>query len=240
MTTEQLRSPEEVTQRFETPTVPQSAELGKRLSNSPQGKEIAKASLDEYSKKSLTDALHILNNTFKAKNIPLNVTETESRIQSAIDRVMRNPDIPNLAKQKFIKDITDRLMLLKDLNMSDIVTLRRRRAVESLGVEPIELNQKFGNDETKKQQFFLDKILDETIAKYVEPVAHSLNEVFSRDKVTKITGKEYQREGVEKTTRLLTLLDQKYGLNFAGDAQVLSFLEGKTDARTKILADIQK
>lgn len=153
---------------------------------------------------------------------------------------MLNPDIPNLAKQKFIKDITERLLLLKDLNMSDVVALRRRRAVESFGLEPLELNQKFGNDETKKQQFYLEKIVDETIANYIEPVSYSLKEVFSSDKVTKIAGREYQRESIEKTTRLLTMLDQKYGLNFAGDAQVLAYLEGKVSARDKILADIQK
>ena len=107
------------------------------------------------------------------------MARVESRIRSAIEQVMLNPDIPNLAKQKFIKDITERLLLLKDLNMSDVVALRRRRAVESFGVEPLELNQKFGNDETKKQQFYLEKIVDETIANYIEPVSYSLKEVFS-------------------------------------------------------------
>ncbi len=240
MSTEYMRSPEEATQTFETPTLSQSAKLWERLHNSPQGKELAKTSLDEYSKKAFSDTLQILSQTFKAKNIPLDMARVESRIRSAIEQVMLNPDIPNLAKQKFIKDITERLLLLKDLNMSDVVALRRRRAVESFGVEPLELNQKFGNDETKKQQFYLDKIFDETIANYIEPVSYSLKEVFSWDKVTKITGREYQRESIEKTTRLLTMLDQRYGLNFAGDAQILSFLDGKTDARTKILADIQK
>lgn len=143
MALEHLESPDRARQSLEVPTVVQSPKLGERLNESPRGKELAKSSLDEYSKKSLAEALRLLSETLGSKRIPLNIPDTEAKIRSAIESVIGNPDIPNLAKQKFIKDITEKLGLLKDLDISDVTMLRNRRSVESLGVEPLELKGMF-------------------------------------------------------------------------------------------------
>jgi hypothetical protein len=91
-----------------------------------------------------------------------------------------NPNIPDIAKEKFRQDFMSKIELLSSVSIEDINTLKNRRIVESLGVEYLELR---GKNEGEKQAFFLSKILEETIGKYIEPVADSLLAAFDGEKI---------------------------------------------------------
>lgn len=120
-----------------------------------------------------------LGEKFEQKGIAFNIQDFKSKMIGSIEQVFSNPSIPDIAKEKFKQDIMSKIDLLSGVTLEDINSLKNRRAIESLGVEYIELR---GKNEGEKQAFFLGKILEETIGKYIEPVAYSLVSAFNEEK----------------------------------------------------------
>jgi hypothetical protein len=81
---------------------------------------------------------------------------------------MKNPTMPFIAKRKFLEDVNSKVTLLSNITLADIENLKTQRNVMSLGVEAMELS---GKTEKEKQAFYLNKILTETIGKYITPTA---------------------------------------------------------------------
>lgn len=104
----------------------------------------------------------------------------EKRLANAVSLLLSDPKVPEVAKAKFLADIREKLNLLSETTNDDVSSLRTRRAIMSLGLEPYELSEKYGDDDARKQAFYLEKILTESIGKYVEPVSYGLRRTFSR------------------------------------------------------------
>lgn len=105
----------------------------------------------------------------------------EKRLTEALSLLLSDPKVPETAKTKFLADIREKLDLLSGISNDDVSSLRTRRAIMSLGLEPYELNGKYGDDDAKKHAFYLEKILTESIGKYIEPVSYGLRRSFSRN-----------------------------------------------------------
>jgi hypothetical protein len=147
--------------------------------------------------------------------ISLDIQNFQIRLREFIKEVLLNPKIPENAKEKFKQDLSKKMDLLADLNVSDIKSLQNRRAVESIGMEAWELRDK--SDE-QKQKYFLEKILDETIELYVEPTVYALKQTFAGEKVSPKTLQEvsYNKENYMKFTSEVPALDSFLHLDILG------------------------
>jgi hypothetical protein len=193
--------------------------------------------------KLLAESIAKISQGLKAKfniaKLNIDIAEFERSIKSAISAVTANPDIPLIAKIKYMEDIVDKAGLLGEVTDTDVSTLRNRRAIESLGVEPLELQMKYGNDESKKQSYFLQKILTQTIGKYAEPAAYWLVQAFSKGNQTEQSKGVFHKETFESTQQKLQALDLKYGMNFGSNDSVQGFLNGENGAREIFLKKIE-
>jgi hypothetical protein len=126
--------------------------------------------------KKLSDSL---KRTFDTTGIVFDRAKFEATFQTAISGVMTDSKIPPIAKRKFLEDISTKANLLSNVTMSDIDNLKSQRNVSSLGIEAIELSSKTTQE---IQTYYLNKILTETIVKYITPTAIGLREAFSADR----------------------------------------------------------
>ncbi|MDD2916640.1 MAG: hypothetical protein PHH70_02210 [Candidatus Gracilibacteria bacterium] len=154
-----------------------------------------------------------LGEKFEQKGIAFNIQDFKSKMIGSIEQVFSNPSIPDIAKEKFKQDIMSKIDLLSGVTLEDINSLKNRRAIESLGVEYIELR---GKNEGEKQAFFLGKILEETIGKYIEPVAYSLVSAFNEEK-TRVGSIEYGKKNLDAFNKNIGSLDTLYGLDIVGE-----------------------
>jgi hypothetical protein len=226
-------------------------EVGRQLQTMPKISRLTQKTIDpnlypEEQKKLerlITDTIARISQALKVKfesaKLNINIAEFEKGIKWAISTVTLNPDIPVITKIKYMEDIAEKAKLLGDVTAKDISTLRTRRAVESLGVETIELQIKYGNDEDKKQSYFLQKILMQTIGAYAEPAAYWLVQAFSKEAQTIESTGTFNRETFESTQQKLRALDLKYGMNFGSTDSVQGFLSGEGGAREVFLKKIE-
>jgi hypothetical protein len=110
----------------------------------------------------------ILKGKFDSLGLSFDVAKFEQTMQDALSSVMGNTDIPFIAKRKFLEDVNSKATLLSSITLADIENLKTQRNVMSLGVEAMELS---GKTEKEKQAFYLNKIVTETIGKYITPTA---------------------------------------------------------------------
>jgi hypothetical protein len=82
----------------------------------------------------------ILKGKFDSLGLSFDVTKFEKTMQDALSSVMRNPDIPFIAKRKFLEDVNSKVDLLSSVTPVDIENLKTQRNVMSLGVEAMELS----------------------------------------------------------------------------------------------------
>lgn len=154
-----------------------------------------------------------LGSKFEQKGLPFDIKAFRLHLNQAVEKVFLNPNIPDIAKEKFKQDILGKIDLLAKVDESDVNVLKYRRILESLSVELWEL---WNKTDTEKQAYFLDKILTETIGKYVEPVAYSLEQAF--DTREKVGAWEYNQKWVQWLFKKINTLDA------AENAQVWSTL----------------
>ncbi len=195
--------------------------------------------VDALIQKSIAKLSGTMSQRFATQKMHFDMAGFESKMRSSIASVSGNPDIPVVVKMKFMEDISKKLELLSDIQPSDVSNFRIRRAIESLGVEPLELQMKFGNNESQKEAYFLQKILTETIGKYIEPAVLGLQESFSTEKQIQLSTGSFHRETFASTQTSLRALDAKYGFDFANGVTVEGFLNGQGGGREKFLEQIQ-
>lgn len=169
--------------------------------------------IDERNMNTLATQLSIIIDTNLAKqNISFDIQTFKSKIIKYLEQVYLNPDIPSIAKDKFKDDILKKINLLSTIEPSDITSLRKNRNFWSLGIESLELQTKFGNDEVKKQAYFFEKILDKNIREYIEPVSKSLMVTFSESQ-KQIGITQYHEKTLNTFQKNISLLDKKYGID---------------------------
>jgi hypothetical protein len=155
---------------------------------------------------------------FPENEVSFDIRGFKSRLVSAVEKVFLDPSIPEIAKKKFESDLLAKIELLAKVEFADIENLRNRRAVESLGIEPVELERKFGKDEAKKRGYYLGKILGETIGNYVEPAALGLVSAFSDEK-RKVGTTEYHANTLDAFRGKIGTLDAKYGVDIGSEIE---------------------
>lgn len=143
-----------------------------------------------------------LGTKFEEKGLPFDIKAFRLHLNQAVEKVFLNPNIPYVAKEKFKQDLMGKIDLLAKVELSDINALKNRRIVESLWIELIEL---WNKSDTEKQAYFLDKILTETIGKYVDPVVYSLEQAF--DAREKVGAWEYNQKWVQWLFKKINALD---------------------------------
>ncbi len=169
--------------------------------------------IDERNMNTLATQLSIKIDTKLAnQNIPFDIQGFKSKIIKYLEQVYLNPDIPSIAKDKFKDDILKKIDLISTIEPSDITSLRKNRNIWSLGIESLELQTKFGNDEVKKQAYFFEKILDKNIREYIEPVSKSLVVAFSESQ-KQIGITQYHEKTLNTFQKNISLLDKKYGID---------------------------
>jgi hypothetical protein len=82
----------------------------------------------------------ILKGKFDSLGLSFDVAKFEKTMQDALSSVMGNPDIPFIAKRKFLEDVNSKVDLLSSVTPADIENLKTQRNVMSFGVEAMELS----------------------------------------------------------------------------------------------------
>ncbi len=119
--------------------------------------------------------------------------------------VFDDPNIPNIAKEKFYKDVLGKVRLFEKIELSDIQTLQNRRMIESLGLEYFDIQ---GKSQAQIQAFYLNKILHGTIEYYVTPVARSLSKSFGPRE--RNGSGEYNQREFDSFMKSIDTLDKKF------------------------------
>ena len=194
-----------------------SRETNKKVTSNPEADIIERQKQDVNI---LTTQLAVsLGTKFDLKGLPFDINTFKTKLTHAISQVFLNPDIPEIAKEKFKQDLLWKLDLLAQVTVEDIKTLQTRRNVESLSVEFWEQQWK---TESQKQAYYLDKILTETIGKYIEPVSLGLIEAFSREKTIQNNREVHHKASFEKFQTNMKKLDAIYGFDFASKIPEMS------------------
>jgi hypothetical protein len=149
---------------------------------------------------------------FEQKNIPFDREACLARLRKTLEPVLLDPNIPEAVKEKFKQHVKNKIETFSNTTAHEISVLKNHRIAGSLGTEWIELNDK--NDK-EKSAFFLGKILEETIAKDIEPVAYSLTQSFSLVRVSHPTLKEvsYNDSNLKEFTSGIKDLDNTFDLH---------------------------
>lgn len=142
----------------------------------PDTNTIERGSMDAFT----TRFSVALSEKLDQKDIHLDTRVFKARITEMVERVLLNPSIPSVAKEKFRQDLMMKLDLFAQVDASDVNFLKNRQNTESLGTRYLEL---YGKTDEEKQRYFLGKILDETIIKQIEPMVYSLEQSFSTETV---------------------------------------------------------
>jgi hypothetical protein len=155
-----------------------------------------------------------LEGKFKDTEVAFDIVSFKSKFLTSIEKVFLNSSIPEIAKEKFKLDLLSKIDLLAKIDLSDIEKLRASRIAQSLGIEAWEISRTFGNDEAKIRGYYLGKILDETLSKYVEPTTHGLLTAFADEK-KKVGSTEYHRNTLNTFHTSIASLDAKYAVNMS-------------------------
>lgn len=73
-----------------------------------------------------------LGTKFDQKDIPFDISTFKKNLNQSVEKVFSNPDIPDIAKEKFKQDILAKIDLLAQVTLGDIDILRTRRNIESV------------------------------------------------------------------------------------------------------------
>ena len=169
-----------------------------------------------------------LRGKFKLDEVTLDVEGIEKRLRAAIQVVLLEEKIPIWIKVKFLDDLSHRLSVLSDIDMSTINNFRSARNLVtgsivtfwSVSLEEAYITSKFP-DIKDQNGYYLEKIIQENLAKYVAPTAHSLVVIYTAP--THQHGeRRYHRENFEEFDKKLPafysdiwVLDTRYGLDIS-------------------------
>ncbi len=153
-----------------------------------------------------------LSLSFHSREIPFDIKAFQNTLEKQIAQVFSNQKIPEVAKQKFQKDVMPKLESLWNVSIDDIHSLQTRRSVESFWVESLEIKKEFWGDQKKEQAYYLQKILNATASKYINEVSGSLTLAYSWAKES-VWKAEFYSENVQELFSNLGNLDTKYGLD---------------------------
>lgn len=171
-----------------------------------------------------------LKREFEWKGIPFDLNAFVKNFEQRVSTTLNQSWIPEIAKQKFLQDVEKRASNLGTVTLDDVQSLQTRRNIESFWIEFWELWKEFGNDESKKQAYYLQKILEETLWKYVDGASTWLEKAFSMQKET-IWTIEYNRENTQELFSNLKQLDEKYWLQITEIVQKIWEKENLSQAQ---------
>lgn len=160
------------------------------------------------------DLQKIYADTIEKRAKELNITLWWGRfsweISQALDEVFSNKNIPENAKEKFFSELKRKLAtFVSTFKESHITELQTTRSIMSLGVETFEQRKM---SEAEKRKYFFEKILQESLNNYIQPVAHSLKRSFEpREQNT-----EYNKTSLQNFKEQVRELDKKNNLNISG------------------------
>jgi hypothetical protein len=118
--------------------------------------------------------------------VTLDVASIEKKLRMAIEWVLLEEKIPVSVKAKFLEDLQHRLEILANIDMNTINNFKSARNLVTwsiltfwqVSLEEAYIASKFPN--VKDQNgYYLEKIIQENLAKYVEPTAHSLISIYT-------------------------------------------------------------
>lgn len=152
-----------------------------------------------------------LKREFEWKGIPFDLNTFVKNFEQRVSTTLNQSWIPEIAKQKFLQDVEKRASNLGTVTLDDAQSLQTRRNIESFWIESWELWKEFGNDESKKQAYYLQKILEETLWKYVDGASTWLQYGF-QERVSNEDW-DYNKENYETFKKSIQELDKKYGID---------------------------
>ena len=119
---------------------------------------------------------------FKPEEVAIDTRTLEVNMRNAIIKILLEKRIPTSVKEKFLDDIEHRILLIADIWLDTIEKLKVARGISTLWFDAIESNLKFSST-AELNGYYLMKILDVNIAKYIEPTAFALEVAFTADTI---------------------------------------------------------